>query len=302
MNWSNLGESISETLRVRLFEIAGTALTLGSLVVFVLVLVGTYVVSKLARRGLDRWLKRSPIYSETSSAVAQRLVHYAILLAGFVAAMQTIGIDLSTLFAAGAVFAVGLGFAMQNVAQNFVSGVILMVERSIKPGDILMVEEQMVRVERMGIRSTIVRTRDEEEMIVPNSILAQGSVKNFTLTDNLYLLKVEVGVVYGSDMKLVREVLERTARDIPWRVKEEEPRILLKQFGSSSVDFNVFIWVDQPWISRRLLSDANERIWWAFKEAGVTIAFPQLDVHFDRPVEESLRLVAGGDKYAVPSR
>jgi len=200
---------------------------------------------------------------------------------------------LSTLFAAGAVFAVGLGFAMQNVAQNFVSGVILMVERSIKPGDILMVEDQMVRVERMGIRSTIVRNRDEEELIVPNSILAQGSVKNYTLTDNLYLLKAEVGVVYGSDMKLVREVLERTARGIPWRVEKEEPRILLRQFGSSSVDFQVFIWVDQPWISRRLLSDANERIWWALKEAGVTIAFPQLDVHFDAPVEESFRLVAG---------
>jgi small-conductance mechanosensitive channel len=293
MDWSALAESISETLRTRLFEIAGTTLTLGALVVFVLVLIGTYIVSKLARRALDRWLKRSPVYTETSSAVAQRLLHYAILLAGFVVAMQTVGIDLSTLFAAGAVFAVGLGFAMQNVAQNFVSGVILMVERSIKPGDILMVEEQMVRVERMGIRSTIVRNRDEEELIVPNSILAQGSVKNYTLTDNLYLLRAEVGVVYGSDMKLVREVLEQTARDIPWRVQSEEPRILLKQFGSSSVDFNVFIWVDQPWISRRLLSDANERIWWALKEAGVTIAFPQVDVHLDPPVEESLRLVAG---------
>jgi small-conductance mechanosensitive channel len=154
----------------------------------------------------------------------------------------------------------------------------------------------------MGIRSTIVRNRDEEEMIVPNSILAQGSVKNFTLTDNLNLLKAEVGVVYGSDMKLVREVLERTAREIPWRVEREEPRILLRQFGSSSVDFSVFIWVDQPWISRRLLSDANERIWWALKDAGVTIAFPQLDVHFDRPVEESLRLVAGGSEHWRPTR
>lgn len=293
MDWSELWGTIEETWSIELIEIGDTTVTPGTIVVFLLVILATLLTSKLARRGLDRWLKRSPVYSETSSTVAQRLLHYAVLLGGFVAAMQTIGIDLSTLFAAGAVFAVGLGFAMQNVAQNFVSGVILMVERSIKPGDILMVEEQMVRVERLGIRSTIVRNRDEEELIVPNSILAQGSVKNYTLTDNLHLLKAEVGVVYGSDMKLVREVLERTAREIPWRVQQEDPRILLKQFGSSSVDFNVFVWIDQPWISRRLLSDANERIWWALKQAGITIAFPQLDVHFDPPVTDSLKLVVG---------
>jgi len=293
MDWSELWEAIKESWSVELITIRDTTVTTGTIVVFLLVVLATLLISKLGRRALDRWLRRSAVYSETSSAVAQRLLHYAVLLGGFVAAMQTVGIDLSTLFAAGAVFAVGIGFAMQNVAQNFVSGVILMVERSIKPGDILMVEDQMVRVERLGIRSTIVRNRDEEELIVPNATLAQGTVKNYTLTDNLHLLRAEVGVVYGSDMKLVREVLERTAAEIPWRVRDQEPRVLLRQFGSSSVDFNVFIWIDQPWTSRRLLSDANERIWWALKEAGITIAFPQVDVHFDPPVTDSLRLVAG---------
>ena len=294
MDWSSLAESVSETLRLRLFEVAGTTLTLGSLLTFVLVIAGTLVISKVVKRGLDRWLKRSPVYSETSSLVAQRLAGYAILLGGLVAALQIIGIDLSTLFAAGAVFAVGIGFAMQNVAQNFVSGVILMVERSIKPGDVLAIGEEVVKVEKMGIRSTIVRTRDEEEVIVPNSILAQGSVKNFTLNDSLFLLRAEVGVVYGSDMRLVRQVLERTAKDVPWRVESKEPRILLRGFGSSSVDYGVFLWTDDPWIARRLLSDLNERIWWALKEAGIVIAFPQLDVHFDPPIEESLRRAGGG--------
>jgi small-conductance mechanosensitive channel len=265
--------------------------TPGTIIVFLLVLVAALLVSKLARRWLDGWLRRSPVYSQTSSRVAQRLLHYAVLLGGLVAALQTMGIDLSTLFAAGAVFAVGVGLALQNVAQNFVSGVILTVEQSIKPGDILLVEEQMVRVQRMGIRATVVRNRDEEELIVPNSILAQSTVKNYTLTDNLHLLKAQVGVVYGSDMKVVRKALEMAAMELPWRIKDEKPRVVLREFGNSSVVWDVYIWNDKPWQSRRLISEANERLWWALKEAGVRIAFPQVDVHFDPPVTESLKLV-----------
>jgi potassium-dependent mechanosensitive channel len=124
------------------------------------------------------------------------------------------GLDLK-LFAAGAVFAVGLGFAMQNIVQNFVSGVILMVERTIKPDDVLEVEGDIVRVQKMRIRATMVRTRNEEELIIPNSTLVQGAVKNYTLTDSRFLLGTVVGVTYGSDMQLVREVLTRNHDRVP---------------------------------------------------------------------------------------
>jgi small-conductance mechanosensitive channel len=294
VDWHELVRVVGDMLQVRFLELAGRPITLGTLLLSGLVLVAAYLASRVVRRGIDRWLGRSPVYTATSRLVAQKLAHYALMLMGLVAALQVLGIDLSTLFAAGAVFAVGLGFALQNVAQNFVSGVILLVERSIQPQDVLEVEGRVVRVEKMGIRSTIVRTRDEEELIIPNSSLVQSTVKNFTLTDHLYLLKAEVGVAYGSDLRQVRETLEAAARAVPWRIQEREPRVLLAEFGPSSVHYRVLVWIDDPWLSRRFLSDLNERIGWALQQTGITIAFPQLDLHLDRKVEEWLQRMAGG--------
>ena len=211
---------------------------------------------------------------------------------GIAVALHTVGINLTALFAAGALFAVALGFAMQNITQNFASGVILLVERSIKPGDILKVEGKLVKVIRMGIRATVSRTLDDEEIIIPNAVLVQNSVTNYTLKDKLYRLRAMVGVVYWSDMALVRETLEKVARQIPWRVENLDPRILLRQFGSSSVDYEVSVWIDDPWRLQLRLSELHEAIWWALKEAGITIAFPQVDVHLDPPVMRSLEGLA----------
>jgi small-conductance mechanosensitive channel len=99
---------------------------------------------------------------------------------------------------------------------------------------------------------------------------------------------VEVGVSYGSDMKRVIEVLEQTAKDIPWRLPAPEPRVLLQEFGSSSVNFGVYVNIDEPWLQRVYMSELRKAIWFAFKEANITIAFPQVDVHLDPPVTEAI--------------
>jgi small-conductance mechanosensitive channel len=281
MNLQQILGAIKEGLQVQLFTIRTTKVTTGSLLVVVVVVLATYLLSRLTRRAIQRFFEKKALTSRANSEVLQRISQYLIMLTGGVASLQVIGIDLSTLFAAGAIFAVGFGFAMQNIAQNFVSGIILLVERSIKQGDILEIEGQVVKVMKMGIRSTMVRTRNEEEIIVPNATLVQGMVKNYTLSDATYLLRATVGVVYSSDMRKVREVLEETGRRIPWRDKHHEPRVLMTEFADSAVNFQVFVWTHEPWIARRLTSELNEAIWWALKEAGIVIAFPQLDVHFD---------------------
>jgi small-conductance mechanosensitive channel len=135
----------------------------------------------------------------------------------------------------------------------------------------------------------MVRTRNEEEIIVPNSILVLSMVKNYTLSDASFLLSSTVGVVYGSDMRKVREVLEATAKSIPWRDGTKDPRVLMTEFADSAVNFKVFVWTNEPWIARRLTSGLNEAIWWALKKAGIVIAFPQLDVHFDPRVDGAQR-------------
>jgi small-conductance mechanosensitive channel len=199
---------------------------------------------------------------------------------------------IAALFAAGAVVAVALGFAMQNILQNFVSGVILLAERSITESDILQVDGRIVRVMRMGTRATVARTRDDEEIIIPNSLLVQSSVTNYTLGDSLFRIRAAVGVAYGSNMDRVREVLLEAGKSVPDRVEEKDPVVLLLQFGNSSVDFEVSVWATDPWMARVTKSHLNFAIWNHLKAAGITIAFPQLDVHFDKEAPE----VAGSNQ------
>ncbi len=291
MDLKELKEALDGTysyLDVPLFEIAGTRITVATLITLLLILIATFLISRLAQGAVVRGLRAGRITAEGTQGVARRLVHYAILVIGLCVGLQTVGINLSALFAAGAIFAVAVGFAMQNIMQNFVAGVILLVERAIKPGDILFIDGRVVRVIEMGMRATIARTRDEEEVILPNSLLVQSSVTNYTLRDSLFRLRVPVGVTYDSDMAVVRQTLEETAATQSWRERGKDPVIHLKAFGSSSVDFEVSVWMQDPWLAPQRLSEMHEAIWWALKEAGVTIAFPQVDVHFDAPVVESL--------------
>ena len=208
---------------MRLFDVAGTPISIATLVTFALIILITLILSRALERATGRAFRIRDVTDEGTIGVAQRLVHYLVLIVGIATALHTMGINLTALFAAGALFAVALGFAMQNIAQNFVSGVILLIERSIKPGDVLRVEGRLVKVNRMGIRATISRTLDDEEIIIPNAVLVQNSVTNFTLKDRIYRLRATVGVVYSSDMALVRETLEKTAAGIPWRVKNLDP-------------------------------------------------------------------------------
>jgi small-conductance mechanosensitive channel len=292
VSFGEIAALVRRFLAAHLFEIGGTTVTLATLLTSITIIVATFVFSAATRGVVKRAFARRGVADQGTYAVVVRLVHYAFVALGFSIALQTAGIQLGALFTAGAVFAIGFGFAMQNIAQNFVAGVILLLERAIKPGDVIEIEGDVVRVVDMGIRATVVRTRLDEDMIVPNATLVQGIVKNFTLSDPHYRLRADVGVAYGSDLHLVVDTLRAVARTIEWRVPGKEPLVLLTKFGSSSVDFEVSVWCDDPWKARVALSDLYLAVWWAFREKEIVIAFPQLDVHLDRPVSEALTRLA----------
>ncbi len=280
---------LGSPLSVELFRIGNTSVTPATVLACVLIVFLSWSLSALLRLFLRRSFRRRGVhYEEGGVWVAARLFHYLILLTGVMVALNTAGVKLEALFAAGAVFAVGVGFAMQNIAQNFVSGVILLVERSIEPGDVIEVNSHVVRVHQMGIRATLVRTLDDEDMIVPNSLLVQSTVKNYTHQDQIYRVRITVGVHYQSDVDQVRKVLERAAHDCEFRVKAHEPRVLLMAFGASSIEYEVSVWIDDPWNFRIMSSKLRENVWRALKHAGIVISFPQVDVHFDEPVARGL--------------
>ena len=267
-----------------LFTLSGTPITVANLITFGALVLVAYGVSRLVQRAITRGIARRGPAHPGNMAVTRRLTHYAIMALGLTIALQNIGIQLSALFAAGAVFAVAIGFGMQNIAQNFISGVILLVERTIKAGDVLEVENRVVRVERMGLRATIARSRDEQQLIIPNSALVQSIVTNYTLQDSLYRIRATVGVSYSSDMAQVRQALERAAAAVPWRVEARAPLVLLTDFGASSVNWEVSVWGEDPWAARVSKSALNEAIWRALGGEGIVISFPQMDVHLDAPL------------------
>ena len=281
MNWTEFLFGPDGLLNRTLFRLAGTEVTLARLVTFGLILLVSLWISGILQRITERWFRARGVEEPGTIATTKRLLHYGVVLVGLGVGLQTIGINLGALFAAGAVVAVAIGFAMQNILQNFVSGVILLAERSITESDVLEVDGRIVRVMRMGTRATVARTRDEEEIIIPNSSLVQSSVTNYTLGDSLYRVRAQVGVAYSSDMEEVMTVLRRAGASVPNRVQEKGPVILLIEFGDSSVVFETSIWAEDPWSARVTRSDLNLAVWRQLKEAGITIAFPQVDVHFD---------------------
>lgn len=296
MTWSELPERWVPNFDFPLFQLGDTTVTVATLLTALIIIIATLIASRVVKRWLEGVARRRSVKEAGSVHVTARLVHYTILFIGIGVALHTLGIDLTALFAAGAIFGVIIGFAMQNIASNFVSGLILLFERSIKPGDIVDVEGRIVRVVELGIRATIARTTNEEDLIIPNSVLVQSTVRNYTFRDSHYRIDAPVGVTYGSDMAAVRSTLEKTATEIPWRARNPEPIVLMHEFGNSSVNFLVSVWTEHPWQQRQLRSDLNEAIWSALKKAGITIAFPQLDVHFDPEIERSMTELAGAGR------
>jgi len=279
MSIGDIASAVRDWLSVRLFDVGGTSVTGASILTFVIVVLVTLWISRGVQRVADGVMVRGGLTRKDTRATTRRLLHYFTLVVGFAVALQSIGISLATVFAAGAVVAVAIGFALQNILQNFVSGIILLVERTITETDVLEVEGRVVRIVRMGARATVARTRDDEEIIVPNSTLVQSTVKNLTLTDEIYRVRCRVGVAYSSDMHRVEEVLLAAAASVEGRYQGRDPLVFLNEFGDSSVVWEISIWGSDPWKAQVTHSDLNKAVWWALKNAGITIAFPQLDVH-----------------------
>ncbi len=288
MGRTNLGVSghvrdffrtIGAGLNQHIVEIGGVSITGATVITSMLIILLAFIVARLVRRAMIRFSRSRSVSQAGSVAVSAKLIQYVIIGLGFVIAVQNAGINLTALFAAGAVFAVAIGFAVQNITANFAAGMVLLFERSLKPGDVVRVGEQFGTIKALGIRATRVRGLDEEDMLVPNTQLVQSTVINYTLTDALYRLHVPVGVSYDSDMKQVREVLEEVAVSTVWRSKARDPLVFMSEFGDSAVLFDVLVWTEDPWNRAQLRSQLHEAVWFALKEAGITIAYPQLDVH-----------------------
>ncbi|GGD14750.1 mechanosensitive ion channel family protein [Pontibacillus salipaludis] len=213
----------------------------------------------------------------------ERIIHYVIMVIAVFVSLTTVGIDLSALTVFAGVLGVGIGFGMQNIASNFISGLILLFERPIKVGDRVIIDEVIGDVVRISMRATVVRTLENEHIIIPNSYFLEEKVINRSFSDPRLRLTLPIGVAYGTDVYLVKEILLSVARearaDNPIIIHSPEPFVNFTGFGDSSLDFELFIWISNPEEVIRIKSDLNFRIYEQLNKNDVEIPFPQRDLH-----------------------
>ncbi len=207
------------------------------------------------------------------------LIGYAGLLIALFAAISTIGFDLSNLALIAGALSVGIGFGLQSIVNNFVSGLILLFERPIKVGDWIVTASGEGTVKRISVRSTEIETFDRSSIIVPNSELISSTVTNWTHRNKIGRVKIPVGVAYGSDPEKVREILLRCAREQPHVVRYPEPFVTWQDFGASSLDFDLRAYLDDIGKGLTVRTELRMAIYKAFAEEGIEIPFPQRDVY-----------------------
>jgi potassium efflux system protein len=282
--WDNTGSTLGK-LQLSVVEgwnLGGVSLVPKNVVGGILLFAVLVVIIGWIKRWVDRrWLQRIVIERGARDAILTLFGYIAFVLA-IVVSLKAASVDLTGLAIVSGALALGLGFGLQGIANNFVSGLILLFERPIRAGDFVSVGDVEGYVRSIRIRATEIETLDNQNVLVPNSELVSGRVTNWVLRDTHGRLQVKVGVAYGSDVAKVRDILESIGRDHPEVITDGRapaPRALFMGFGDSSLDFELRVRVQR--IERRfsIMSDINFSLDEAFREAGITIPFPQRDLH-----------------------
>ncbi len=283
-------QSAGQVLHYELFDLNQTPVTPASILMFLIVVAAFYILARIVDRALLRRLLPRFQIDEGMRYNMQRISHYVIMIVGAVVAFQFVGIDLSGLAVIFGLLSVGIGFGLQNITSNFISGLILLFERPIKVGDRVTVGETEGDVIAINMRSTTIRSLDNIAIIVPNSEFISANVTNWSHGDPRIRLRIDVGVSYSSDLDLVAKALREVASENPDSLKEPEPNVLLKSFGDSSWNMILTLWISDPSKYYQSRSDINCAIVHKFRQYGIEIPFPQRDLHMRTPLPLPLQM------------
>ncbi|MDR7133337.1 small-conductance mechanosensitive channel [Lysobacter niastensis] len=280
--------AVAESALTHEFGFGEISITLGHVLVFFISLYIAALAARTVRVLLqDELLPKMALPRGVGNSIAS-LSYYALLLLGLLVALSAAGFKVSQLTIVFGALGVGIGFGLQNVVNNFVSGLILMFERPIQPGDVIDITGTSGRVREIGMRATTIKTFDGADVIVPNGTLLSEKVTNWTLLDMNRRLDVDFGVAYGSDPDRVVELLTHVASETPQVAKEPAPAVLFTGLGASSLNFSIRAWTHDydNWVKVR--STLLTRVHAALVEAGIEIPYPQQDLHL-RSVSKQAR-------------
>ena len=286
VKWSTVKawELLWERLQASLFKIGETPVTTLGILRVLLIITLAWVCSHFVRRGLTHLSERQG-GSLTYLYALGRLTHYLILVIGISIGLSSIGVDLSNFALIAGALSLGVGFGLQAVVNNFVSGLIVLFERSLRIGDFVELANGLAgEVKAINVRSTLVTTTDMVDILVPNSEFVNGQVINWTLTDASRRIHIPFGVAYGSDKELVKKAALEAAYNVPHTLKNHntrEPDVWLTNFGNSSLDFELIVWVLPHAVKKpqRVRAAYYWELETALKKYGIEIPFPQRDLH-----------------------
>jgi small-conductance mechanosensitive channel len=274
---------ITETLERIGFDIGKRRFSLLSAVTIVVTATALFAAVRLINRVIAHWVSASRGMDATQKLLAQKLAAIAVITVAFFFGIDLLGIDLTAFAVFSGAFGLAVGFGLQKTIGNLIAGIILLMDRSIKPGDVIVVGESFGWVNRIGIRAVSVLTRDGKEHLIPNENLMTNEVENWSYTDRNVRVRIPVTVGYGCDLKLAQELMLRAATESPRVLNSPKSNVWLTGFGESGVEHDILVWISDPESGvGNVRSDVLNRLWWLFKEHGIQIPFPHRQVHISQ--------------------
>ena len=287
--WAPLFPAFQAFQRVTLWKInetvdgvaVSTNITLATLVLAVLIGTITFYAARRVPALFALVLRSRSSISRGTRYTAVTLLSYLIVSIGVLILLSTLGLRWDQLQWLVAALGVGIGFGLQEIIANFISGLIILFERPIRIGDLVTVGESSGMVTRIRIRATTIREWDGKELLVPNKEFVTGRLLNWTLSDPTIRVTLEVGIAYGSDVKKAMAILNDVVSNHALALEDPSPMILFREFGNDSLQMNARFFISKPEDRWQIQSEMHEQVYAAFEDAGIVIAFPQRDVHFD---------------------
>ncbi len=271
-------ETVSKILEFELLSIGDYTVRVYSVGVIVLILVVTKIILWLIKKALFRKHRKGDDNTGNTYALYQ-IIRYALWVAAIGLLLETVGVKVTVLIAGSAALLVGVGLGLQQTFNDVISGIILLSERSIKVGDVLEIDGDVVRILNIGLRTSKGLNRDEISVIIPNSLITTNKVINWSHQSKKTRFRIDVGVAYGSDVDLVIKILEESALEHKEVSGKDLVEGRLVDFGNSSMDFQVLFFSDSIFRINKVKSEIRRIIYRKFAENNVTIPFPQMDLH-----------------------
>jgi small-conductance mechanosensitive channel len=262
------------------FTVGSTRVSLLTGIQMLVTLIALYAVVKLLNRLAGQAIRRTAGLDATQQLLAQKLAAVAILVAAFFIGIDLVGIDLTALAVFSGAFGLAVGFGLQKTFGNLIAGIILLMDRSIKPGDVIVVGESFGHVNKIGVRAVSIITRDGKEHLIPNENLMTQEVENWSYSSRDVRLHIPVSVAYDCDLPFVQELMVQAAKETKRVLDAPGPRVWLRAFAESAIDHEILVWISDPELGvGSVQSEILNRLWLLFKEHKIVVPYPQRDVH-----------------------